>query len=153
MQYNEMNVGGKVLWKYAEGEVGLEDVFGRAMGFSSQELEDVYNTALDQSRRTKTVKEKAKVAAELVGRLFRAVDDQEEDGVRIAQLALNVVMNDIRNGKDRNDVMNAITKELNQSDFRGRTYQRWIEDYNSDLLSAQGRMFIYGQTKLQEDTK
>lgn len=151
--YNSLNVGGRQMWQFAESEVGMEDVIARAFGFSSQELEDVYNVAKSMQGRKEAVRAKAQMAVSLMGRLMYAVEDQDEVAVKHAQLALNAVMGDIKNGNDVKQILEQINKELQGKDFRGRTYQQWIDNYNSELLDATGRMFIYGQNKLQEDTQ
>ena len=62
-------------------------------------------------------------------------------------------MGDIQNGKDRDEVIKAIQNASKNRDFRGYTYEQWIQNYNSDLLGAAGSLFIPGQEKLKEVNK
>ncbi len=150
---DKMVVNGKELWRYGEGEVGLEDVAARALGFSSQELEDVYATSMAQRDRKKVVRDKAQAYVQLLGSLMLHIEDQDEAAVKASHLAMSLVMGDVKNGKDNADFNRAVQQALQQQDFRGRTYAEWVQNYNSELMSATGNLFLPGAKKLEEDTK
>ena len=141
---------GRTLYKVQEEDSQMRDVIARAMGFSSEDMVDIYETNEALYKRKEKVKDLADFYLGVMHSMTISIDEGDEEAVQAAQMVLSAVMRRFHNDKDREDIFNSIQSGLEDRDFQGRTISKWTQDYYSELLSAKGRLFLKGQEEIEE---
>ena len=128
-------------------------IAARALGFASQDLEETYDASKAFKNREEKVRIKADMMVGAFTRMILSIEDQDEQAVYAHQLLLNTLKKDIDNDADRQAIYTSFRKKLEKESFRDKTYEQYLENANSDLVGAAGKMFTPGQEAFEEETK
>lgn len=144
---------GRTLYKKMEEDVNMRTVIARGLGFSSLEMEDVYETNQALYKRKEKIRDLADMYVGLLNTMTIGLDEFDEETVEATQLLLSMVKGSIDNDADREDIVNAIGAAIKDRQFKDRTVEQWLEAEVSDMLGAKGSVFPTGEERFREVTK
>lgn len=144
---------GRVLHKEMMEDVQKRDVVARALGFASEDIQDIYKVNQALYDRKDKIRDISDVYLNTMNALTLFVDEGDEKQVEAVQMVLSAVLRRVQNDKDREEILNAVHAGLKERDFKGQTIQSWLENHTSELLNARGRLFITGEEEFKEATE
>ena len=144
---------GRTLYSKLEEDADTRDVWARALGFSSEEQQDIYETNQALFNRKDKVRAIADTYVGLINTMTLGVEEQDEAAVEAVQMSLRMINTSIQNDQDRNDITKAVKAALQDREFGDRTVMKWLELQTSDLFSAKGKVFPTGEKKFREVTE
>lgn len=145
--------GGRTLYSIEKDDVQMRDVVARALGFSSNEMQEIYETNQALYKRKDKIRDVADFYVNTLNRLAIAVDEGDEDTAVGVHMVLSAIKKRFENDLDRQDVIDAITAAMKDRKFKDRTIMDWLKHHESELLNAKGRLFITGESEYEERTK
>ena len=140
---------GVSLYQIAQQDYNLRTVIARAMGFSSQETNDIYETNQGNYARSDKVKDLAKTYTGMINNMMVGIDAQDEEGVEAMQHVLSMLHTGIKNDSDREAITEAIMGNLKGRDLKDKVISQWLENHVSDLLSAKAYIFPTGEKEVR----
>jgi hypothetical protein len=152
--YKEVRTStGRTLYSAMGDDSNMQTVVARAMGFSSQEMQDLYTVNQALYNRKDKIRDVADVYLGLMNSITLGVDQQDEKQVEAAQMGLTMLKTSIDNDQDREDINKAILAGMKGRNFKDKTISEWLGNYTSDLLNARGKVFTAGEKQYKEVTE
>lgn len=149
--YGEVRTSsGRVLGKVMAEDVETRDVVARALGFSSEDLQEIYETNQAIYDRREKITRVSDLYINLIHSLTLGLDQGDEEEVEATQMALSALRKRVQNDMDREDIESSILKGLSSRDFQDRTFDQWLELHTSEMLKDAGRMNPVFQGKYEE---
>ncbi|AFE86206.1 putative tail sheath [Salinivibrio phage CW02] len=149
--YGEVRTSsGRLLGKKMAEDVQTRDVVARSLGFSSEDLQEIYETNQAIYDRRDKVNNISDVYLNLIHSLTIGVDQGDEEEVEAVHMALSALKSRIDSDQDREDIEAAILKGLSSREFQERTFDQWLELHTSELLKAKGKLNPVFQREYEE---
>lgn len=139
---------GQKLFEYPDG-ANMGTKIARAVGFSSQNLNDVY----ELNRAITTAKDKEKYLAEQMILMLHnwsiASDAGDAANAKRAARVLSVLRSHVDDFDTRERIMEQVLQKMDSRKFDEKTFKDWIEMRTSDMFSAQGEFSILAAEKVK----
>ncbi len=141
---------GEVLVQYDEGEVNNLTILARAIGFSSQDMEDAWKI----SRAERTLKEKErKLADQITTMTFNwslAVDHSDANAARRHQNAINFLYSQVDDMEARKRIRQAVVQRLRGREFGDRVMKTWVENRINSNFEDAAKFSIYATSQMEK---
>lgn len=139
---------GQVLFSYPEGAT-MGTKIARAVGFTSQDLMDVY----ELSDAIRTSKDKEKALSDQITQMFHnwsiATDAGDSVNAKRAARALHYLRAQVDDFDTRQRIMQQVLTKMDSREFDEKTFKDWINMRASDLFTAQGEFSVLANKKAE----
>lgn len=129
------------------------DIYARAIGFGSQELDDLYVLRQAESKRKDKIKTLAGRYISLLYDMENAITNQDENSVEQNQIAAAMVKRHIYSlgGDDAQEVMDLVVNRIaNPRDFKEETLNTAIMNSLSEFTSSANKLSVIKQKYIEE---
>ena len=130
------------------------DVYARAIGFGSQDLDDLYQLRKSEVKRKEKINTLTTRYISLLYDLQNAVTNQDEADVEAHQVAAAFVKRHIYSlgREDSQQVMDLLVKRIaNPRDFKEEALNRAIEGTLSDFTTSANKLSIIRQKYIEDN--
>jgi len=132
----------------------LGDIYARAMGFGSQEMDDLYKLSIADRNRKTEIRDLATRYISILHDLELAISNQDELVTEGSQIAASLIKRQIDrlDPDDAQEVMDIIINRLSKPrDFKEETINRAIIDAVGEFTGAANKMSIIKQKFIEEN--
>lgn len=134
-------------------EPNIVDVYARALGFGSQDLEDLYKLKSAERDRKDEIKAISARYLNILGYIVDGVEAQDEKATERAQIAATIIRNQIndRGEQDATDIMNAVYDRIaNPRSDREKVINKAFLGSTSEMMGSANKVNILLKKALEE---
>lgn len=132
----------------------LGDIYARAIGFGSQEMDDLYKLSTGDRNRTQTIRDLTTRYISIIYDLDNAVTNQDELTTEASQIAASLVMRQINrlHPEDASAVMDAVINRIGKPrDFKEETINKSIINAIGEFTDSANEVSIIKQKFIEDN--